>query len=146
MTDHDIENNLENPLVSVAARANELALQVSLLRDRSTDETFRKYLELLHDVLYGYAVDVYYTLSGQRHSHSDMVNARYYLHNAVPYLLRELAMQFPDMEILNDAEHDFVLDLRDALVFARRQFRESIHDFHNHIVENGGKVRLVRND
>lgn len=42
MTDHEdeIEDNLDNPLVAVAARANQLAEQISLLRGRATDRAF----------------------------------------------------------------------------------------------------------
>ena len=143
MKDSEIENNLESPLVEVAARANELALQVSILRDRTKDESFSRYLTMLHDVLYGYAVDVYYTLSGQRHMHSDIVIARYHMHSTIPRLLQELAVQFIDLDALTDKEHDFVLDLRDTLIAARRQFRESIQDF-NEQLRAHGPMRISR--
>jgi hypothetical protein len=137
MKDSEMENNLESPLIEVAARANELALQVSILRDRTNDASFSRYLTVLHDVLYGYAVDVYYTLSGQRHKHSDMVNARYHMHNAIPRLVQILAEQFSDLDVLTDNEHDFVLDVRDTLILARRHFREGIRDFEQQLRAHG---------
>lgn len=71
-----------------------------------------------------------------------MIQARYHLHNAVAPLLQGLVTQFPDMSILTDEEHDFVLDLRETLVLARKQFRESVLDFEAQLHAEGLKRKV----